>query len=171
RVGRVRGEHDGVNPARDRVLDELDLLVDVGLGRGPEEPDLDAVVAAGLARPGQHRLPERRVRRLDDHVDLLAGRPTAVTAAAAARRPTGRATTDDADHQRDERDDSDQRQRELQTNLRHDPTLSLPSSTLLPGTPQPRENVYFTAATVGRRDSSVKRKRFLDFHVYTCDLR
>ena len=90
RVGGVRREHDRVRAAGDRVLDELDLLVDVGLGRRAEQAHLQAVVAAGLARPGEHRLPERRVRRLDDHVDLLAGRRAAVAAAARGRRGRSR---------------------------------------------------------------------------------
>src|SRR4029079_17247390 len=84
RVRGVRREHDRVRAARDRVLDELDLLVDVGLGRRAEQPDLQTVVSARLPRPGEHRLPEGRVRRLDDDVDLLARRGAA--GATAARR-------------------------------------------------------------------------------------
>ena len=44
RVGRVRRDDDRVRAARDRVLDELDLLVDVGLGGRAEQADVDAVV-------------------------------------------------------------------------------------------------------------------------------
>ena len=100
RVGRVRRDDDRVGAARDRVLDQLDLLVDVGLRRRAEQADLDAVVGAGLLRAGQHRLPERRVGRLDDHVDLLAGHRAAAAAPAARRRPAGRAAGDDAEHDR-----------------------------------------------------------------------
>src|SRR5215475_10773965 len=47
----------------------------------------------------------------------------------------------------------------------------LPVAGLSPGPPQIRENVYNDAATVGMRTVRVKRKRFLDFGVYTADRR
>ena len=161
-------QDDGVRPARDRVLDQLDLLVDVGLRGGPEEPDLEAVVAAGLARPGEHRLPERRVRRLDDHVDLLAGGLASAAAAARARRSAGRTPADDADHQCDEHDDGDQRQRELHSTLAHvSPTLSPLCLTASRELPRSEETFSGTAGTVGKRVLAVKRIRLLDSHAYT----
>jgi hypothetical protein len=96
RLGEVRREDDRVDAARDRVLEQLDLLVDVGLGRRPEEPDLQPEVRGGLARAREHRLPERRVGGLDDGVDLCAGRGStgaARTTAAVRCARRGPATT------------------------------------------------------------------------------
>src|SRR5258705_381 len=69
-AGGVRAHDDRLEAARDRVLPELDLLVDVGLRGGPERAPLDAEVVAGVLGPRQHDLPERRVAGLDDDVDL-----------------------------------------------------------------------------------------------------
>ena len=80
-----RGDDDRGGLFGDRVLEDRDLAVDVGLGLRAEFGDLDAEILAGLAGAGEHDLPIARGRVLDDDRDgRLVGGVAAGAASAAA---------------------------------------------------------------------------------------
>ncbi len=108
---RARRDDDSLHSARDRVLHELHLLIDVRLRRRPELSDIDAEVLAGFLATGQHRLPERRVVGADDHVDLLTRRRSAAAASATGAARRCGSSPDHPDDQGDEGDSQNQGQR------------------------------------------------------------
>src|SRR5208283_699378 len=57
----------------DRVLEDRNLAVDVGLGLRAEFGDVDAEILAGLAGAGEHDLPVARRGILDDDRDRDVG--------------------------------------------------------------------------------------------------
>ena len=61
-----RRDHDRRRLLGDRVLEDRNLAVDVGLRLRAEFGHLDAKILSGLARAGQHDLPVERSRVLDD---------------------------------------------------------------------------------------------------------
>ena len=80
-----RGEADRVRALVERRLQHLDLLVDIGLGVGSLERDLDVELLGGLLGAGLDGLPELVLEALRDERDV---RLVAVAARASPPPPS-----------------------------------------------------------------------------------